>query len=102
MAILLCSTQNTMIATAILTFAYAVYTWIIGLFPVYTGLPSEITDALTWLGGTGAGLSCIVPVDTYRAQILIIMYTAGILLLIRFFAWMFNKKMRHPEDGKSA
>jgi len=91
-----------MIASAILTFGFAVYTWLIGLFPTYTGLPTTITNALTWLGGTGAGMACVVPIDTYRAQILIIMYTAGILLLIRFFAWLFNRTMKHPDGGKSA
>jgi len=101
MALLFCGSQNTMIASAILTFGYTVYTWIIGLFPAYTGLPTGITNALTWLGGTGAGLSCIVPVDTYRAQIVIIVYMAIILLGIRFFAWIFNREMKHP-DGKSA
>jgi len=91
-----------MITTGILTFGYTVIQWILGLLPAYTGLPNQITSALAWIGGTGAGISCIVPVDTYRAQILIIMYTAGILLLVRFFAWIFNRKMKHPDEGKSA
>jgi len=90
-----------MITTGILNFGYAVIDYIIRLLPVYEGLPTGLQNALAWIGGTGAGLSCIVPVDTYRAQILIIMYTAGVLLLVRFFAWIFNRKMNHP-DGKSA
>jgi len=91
-----------MITTGILTFLNSVIAWIISIFPAYTGLPTELQNAITWIGGTGAGMACIVPVDTYRAQILIIMYTAGLLLLVRFFAWMFNRKMNHPEGGKSA
>jgi len=100
MAFLLSSTSY-MVTTGLINFGYLIISWVLSLLPVYTGLPTEIQSALTWIGGTGAGLSCIVPVDTYRAQILIIVYTAVILLGIRFFAWIFNRKMNHP-DGKSA
>lgn len=98
MAILFRSAQN-MVTDGILNFLLAIINWILGLLPAYTGLPTGIQNALTWIGGTGAGLACIVPVDTYRAQILIIMYTAGILLLVRFFAWIFNRKMNHPDKA---
>jgi len=88
-----------MITTGILTFGYTVIQWVLSLLPTYEGLPSGLQSALAWIGGTGAGLSCIVPVDTYRAQILIIMYTASILLLVRFFSWIFNRKMNHPDHA---
>jgi len=91
-----------MVVTAILTFLYGLISWGLSLLPAYTGLPTNLTDALTWIGNRGAGLSCIVPVDTYRAQVLIIMFTALILLSVRFFAWMFKRKMKHPEEGHSA
>jgi len=99
-AFLLRSTQN-MVTTGLINFGYLIISWVLSLLPVYTGFPTEMQNAITWIGGTGAGLSCIVPVDTYRAQIVIIVYLAIILLGIRFFAWIFNREMKHP-DGKSA
>jgi len=88
-----------MVASGILTFLYVLIAWGITLLPVYTGVPTGLQNALTWIGGTGAGLSCVVPVDTYRAQILIIMYTALVLLGVRFFMWIFNRKMNTPDKA---
>jgi len=90
-----------MVSTGALQFLNSIIEWIISVLPTYEGLPTGLQNALTWLGGTGSGISCIVPVDTYRAQILIIMYTAIVLLFVRFIGWIFNRKMNHP-DGKSA
>jgi len=98
MAFLLDGTQN-MVTTGLINLGYTIISWILGLLPEYTGLPTGLQNALTWIGGTGAGLNCIVPVDTYRAQILIIMYTALILLTVRFFAWLFNRNMEHPDKA---
>jgi len=96
---ILLSSASYMVASGILTFLYVLIAWGITLLPVYTGLPTGLQNALTWIGGTGAGLSCIVPVDTYRAQILIIMYTALVLLGVRFFMWIFNRKMNTPDKA---
>jgi len=88
-----------MVTTGIINLGYAILTWILSLFGAYTGLPTGLTNALAWIGGVGAGISCIVPVDTYKTQIQIIMGIAVVLLFVRFFAWIFNRNMKHPDHA---
>lgn len=98
LAVLLSSAQN-MVTTGIINFGYIIIAWFLDLLPTYEGFPTGLQNAITWIGSTGSGLSCIVPVDTYRAQIVIIVYIALILLTIRFFAWIFNRRMNHPDKA---
>jgi len=91
-----------MVTNGIITLLYTIGEWIISLFPPFSGLPTEITDAATYIGGKAAGLSCIEPIDTWRAALVIVFTIAAVLAVIRFGSWLVGRKMRHPDEGKSA
>jgi len=60
-----------MIGDFILTNIIRLVTWILEQFPAYTGLPTGVTNAVTYLSGKFQGLSCVLPVnDMYDVAVL--------------------------------
>jgi len=87
-----------MVTNAFIYILYTIETFIISKFPAYDP-PTGISDAFTYMGGKAAGLSCIEPVDTWRAALVIIFAIAAVLATARFFGWAVGKRMRHPDGG---
>lgn len=79
----------------ILHWIYELVTWILGLLPAYTGMPSGVTNAVAWFSGKVKGISCFMPVDTMWTILQFAIEVSLVLLVFRFFTWLFKWKLPH-------
>jgi len=79
-----------MITDAFITIITNIVQFIIGLFPAYTGLPTQLDSGLTWILGLLNDIGGFIPLDTFFTILGLIVSLETGILLFRFFAWVFK------------
>ena len=81
-----------MITNGVLAIIDVVLGFIVGLLPAYTGLPTELHDAIVWMLTVVGTTISFLPVHTIWTVFLLIMTVEIALSLLKFFAWVFHWK----------
>jgi len=76
--------------TAILNLIFNFLSWIISLFPVGTGFPSEFHTAFTSLGGYVHMLDPLLPIETLLACLTFVFSVEIALFGFKTFKWVIS------------
>jgi len=80
-----------MITSLFVTTAYYILSFIIELFPVSAGFPSEVPSAFQYLGGYVGMLDPLIPVDTLLTAVSILLVVELGILSFRILSWLIGK-----------
>jgi len=81
-----------MITDALLRLLYTIFSWILSLFPAYSGFPSEAVSAVSYWAGKVHTLDCLLPIDTVKTILKLYMAAALVYALFRFGQWLLHWK----------
>jgi len=80
-----------MITSIFINTAYYILGFLVNLFPVSSGFPSEVGEAFTYLGGYVGMIDPLVPVDTLIEAVTILVTVELGILTFRILAWLLGK-----------
>lgn len=81
-----------MITDGLISLPIAVLSYIIGLLPTYTGLPSGMSTSILWVGQQTVALGDLLPLDTIWQIIMLIVTIEIAILAFNTVAWLLHWK----------
>jgi hypothetical protein len=81
-----------MITDGLISLPIAVLTYLVGLLPDYSGLPSGMETAITTIGSYIAQTGDILPLDTIGTVIGLIIAIELVIMTFNTLAWLFHWK----------
>lgn len=86
------SNDNSMITDAVLYIYTSVASFLLSLFPTYTGLPAELTTSFVWFANQTNLVCSFVPCQTFRTIILLAIGVELTLLGFYIVSWLLGKQ----------
>jgi len=80
-----------MIITALISLASVIIGLVISVFPTSTGLPTEVTAAITTLSGYVGILDPLVPISTLAQALSVILLYELTIFTFRGTLWVYSK-----------
>lgn len=79
-----------MITDFFITFGLFILDFIISLFPISTGFPTDVTNSVNYLGGIVGIFSPLVPLGTLATVLTLYVSIDLIIFSFKTFKWLFS------------
>jgi len=79
-----------MIGDFVLVNLKSIVDWILSKFPAYSGLPTGVSDAVSYMSGKFQGLSCILPINDMYTIATYSFWIAVAYLTFKFVRFVFK------------